>query len=928
MRTQKLFFVTVTVVVLLLFSACELLLPEKHGTPEGLAAGMGRVTVTVRPPEARTAMPGTIAIEEYAVAFARAGIVAWSNTVSSATITADLEPGIYTVTVSAKSSGGQTVAEGSGEVTATSGESSGIQIQLAMAGEGTGYLRYSLNLDDNVLFQYGTLSVYTLPAGELYTSVQIEAGEGVVYLPTAYYRLSLSAFVLKEGVMQSYAKTSAVHIYVNHETALSLDVHEDSSAEGTEYTAGTAVELDAALASIKAGADQNAVIKITANFSHAPVLLIDPGYNNKAISIQSADPAIKRAITLAGNGPLFTVGAAGGSPVSPIVVFSEIKLAGHSSNNDSLLRISRGTVILDAGAEISGNTNRHTDLASYHGGGITVESGALLKMYGGAVKNNTLSVNSGVGGGIIVSGTFELHGGSVDHNTVASSGQGGGIAVDIGGLLKMYGGNVEYNAVNPPATNNRRIGGGIVVSGTFEMYGGTVGHNTLSDSTSFLPIGGGVHVGGAGVFAMYGGDIEYNYCYADGGGIYTQGQFTFEGGNIHDNEVTTGSNSYGFGGGIFFEEGTMALNGGAVYRNTARYGGGISIKKVSAFGVYSIVMDGTTVSENTASCGGGIALFSSSTFTIQSGTIENNYLAKPLQKVPPNVMALEGGGIYAGGGTLRLNGGTIQNNGLADDASLPAHAYGGGISLAAGSFTMTGGSIQNNSITATANVYGGGVYSAGNVTISGGSITGNTVLGPTSANGAGVCAIGNVTLSNAEIAFNTAGAGTGQAIGGGIYSEGAFAFSSGVVRGNDISIAASGGAGGVYVAGTGGITMSGGVVAGNRAKATGGGIVFGGSGSFMMRGGVISGNSAGQGGGVLLGSGIGGFQKNFYGGSTTCGVIYGSEAEGTDEYGYDLKNTGDGAAVFYSLSPQPRRKNTTVDGNTTLFHNTTDNWAD
>jgi hypothetical protein len=298
-----------------------------------------------------------------------------------------------------------------------------------------------------------------------------------------------------------------------------------------------------------------------------------------------------------------------------------------------------------------------------------------------------------------------------------------------------------------------------------------------------------------------------------------------------------------------------------------------------------------------------------------------------MQKVPPNKQAVEGAGVYIHNGALIMNDGIIRNNSIyVDDASAskPEHAYGGGVSVNAGSFTMNGGGIEDNGIEATQAVYGGGIYSAVNITINGGYITGNTVTGP-SAYGAGICVIGDITMNWAQTAYNTAGTGTGTALGGGVYSEGAFTFIDGIINGNNLTPASGSAGGGIYVKGAGSITMSGGSVLGNSVTGGGGGIFFNGSGIFKMRGGVIGGNTAAQGGGVWLSGGMGGFQKDFYGASDTCGIIYGAEAAGVDNvFGYELRNSGSGAAIYYGS----KIRNTTVDESTPLSHDDNENWTD
>jgi hypothetical protein len=127
--------------------------------------------------------------------------------------------------------------------------------------------------------------------------------------------------------------------------------------------------------------------------------------------------------------------------------------------------------------------------------------------------------------------------------------------------------------------------------------------------------------------------------------------------------------------------------------------------------------------------------------------------------------------------------------------------------------------------------------------------------------------------------------------------------------------------GGVYVANNGSFEMNGGTISGNTASYyNGGGVYVANNGSFEMSGGTISGNTASDyGGGVYVYS-SGSFTKAPKTGSTTSGIIYGSEASDT------LKNTAySGAAVYYSSS---KRRNTTVGELVSLSTANSDNWSD
>jgi hypothetical protein len=953
MKNQKLFLGFLSAAALLAFAACAEVLQRPAAGTEGLAPGKGRAVVIIAAGEARTALPGSaVGLAEYRVSFTRegAGTPAWSGVTSSASVTADLEGGAYAVTVTAYDGSGQEAAAGSGEITVSPEAVSSIEIQLFPGSSGTGVLRYTLGTAEDAVFQYGTLSAYALPSDSLYAETRFEnESGGVLDLPAGYYRVSLSAYMLRDGVMWSHTKTAAAHVYLNKETELSMFLDEDSlGALGVEYSAGTAAEFDAALASIQNNGDKNTLVKITADFSHAPVLLAGPEYNCKTITIQSADTGSVKTISLSGKGSLFTVGA---QNVMPTLVLSAVKLAGHTTNDAVLVKIEGGLVIISGEAEISGNTNTYTGTASYYGSGIAVESGALLRMYGGAVKNNTLSRSGyGQGGGVAVRGTFEMYDGSVDHNRITNTASGGaGVSVESGGLFRLYGGSVQHNSIEPSYGYYR--GGGVLVYGDFAMHGGSIEHNAVSnfssnnDSTSGI----GVYVGGSGNFTMKGGVVAYHSCEAAGygAGVYTEGSFTMEGGAIHDNKILedlpaesvfAGRIGNGYGGGIYCHKKTITLKGGAIYNNIARYGGGVCLGSPNSYSPEG-TLAGTEIYENTANFGGGGIAIRKGTLTMTSGSVRDNSLSIPHYK-----NSLYGGGILILEGALIMNGGSISGNRIyvdpdSSDGNKTSSAYGGGIGiykLGYNSFVMNGGTIENNSIAATKNAYGGGIYAEEiSITINGGRISGNT-LGPVpNAYGAGVCAIAGITVNGAQtqISGNKADTGAGTVYGGGIYAEGAFVFSNGAIHGNDLTQAAGSMGGGVYVKPTkGSITMSGGSVLGNRAYG-GGGIAFydnsSGSGIFYMRGGTIGGNSAtGSGGGIYLRN-IGGFEKDFSGASTDCGVIYGAEVSGSGDFGYDLRNTGNGAAVYYYITAsQEKVRNTTVGAATTLFHDTADNWTD
>lgn len=845
MRNTKYGMTFLSVLVcIILFSACNNPIQKQADGTNSLAAGMGRVVIAIAAPgNERTAMPQeAIAITEYGIVIIRQGetVPCWNNTGSSLSVTADLPQGTYTVSVSGYNEIRQLIAVGTGEVIVSAGQTSGVLIQMKTSGNeaGNGTLRYSLDIADDILFQYGFLSLYALPGGGLSHSLQIFDNEGMFYHPAGYYRAVISAWIIKDGVMQVKTKTAVVHLYVRHETTVTLELDEDSGAIGNEYTVSTAAELDAALNSIRTGAEKNVIVTVTANFSHAPISISDSGYNNKAITLRSANPADVRAITLSGSGSLFTVGS---EQSSPALVLSDIKLAGHGSNNVPLVRAVRGIVIINDGAEISGNTNYNnpSKYSDFRGGGIAVEIGAVLKMYGGTIRNNTVSsgnLGSACGGGVVVWGNFQMFAGAIENNHIPAGiyNYGGGVIIEDGGVFKLYGGNIRNNTLT--ADNNILGGCGVAVNGIFEMYGGSIEHH--NDNSNKTIKGGGVYVSASGTVVMNGGEVCYNNLWKNGygAGIFTEGDFTLNGGKIHHNTVMDATMPANYGGGIYFERSMLALNGGEIYNNAALRGGGISIGQRSASYNNNVILNGTEIYENTACEGAGIAVYRAN-LTIESGRIEGNFWSN---NDWGEITSGAGAGIYFyyGDKSLVMNGGHIKGNRISITST--SEASGGGIAIEWGSFIMNGGHIEGNSVTSTYNAHGGGIYVAGT----------NSAL-----------------------------------------------------------------------------TLNGGRVAANSSDTQGGGIYFKGTGIFKMSGGVISGNSSAQGGGILLGSNSGGFEKNFYGTSAVCGIIYGNEVIGADEFGYELKNTGLGASIRKEFS-SAQSKNTTVGETMTLFQNTTENWAD
>jgi hypothetical protein len=95
-----------------------------------------------------------------------------------------------------------------------------------------------------------------------------------------------------------------------------------------------------------------------------------------------------------------------------------------------------------------------------------------------------------------------------------------------------------------------------------------------------------------------------------------------------------------------------------------------------------------------------------------------------------------------------------------------------------------------------------------------------------------------------------------------------------------------------------------------------------------MEGGTISGNSSIIGGGVYVQVNGGAAFKKTPGGSSNSGIIYGSEASGTDANGVSLKNTASSSSssavyAFISSSPSSTDMRKTTAGQTDYIDTST-----
>jgi hypothetical protein len=209
-----------------------------------------------------------------------------------------------------------------------------------------------------------------------------------------------------------------------------------------------------------------------------------------------------------GKGSVITVGS------GVTLTLQNITFKGLDNNNAPLIKVDGGTLVLEDGAVITGNTNTESG-----GGGVYVCNSGTFSMKGGTISDNKSTKNEEYygGGGVFVSiGTFSMSGGTIRGNEAMRDG-GGGVFV-ISGTFSMSGGTISNNKVN-----GNFNGGGVFVDAygaTFTMSGGTISDNEAKD-------GGGVFVNKDGAFSMSDGTISGNKAADSGGGVFVKDQGTF-----------------------------------------------------------------------------------------------------------------------------------------------------------------------------------------------------------------------------------------------------------------------------------------------------------------------------------------------------------------------------------------------------------------
>ena len=498
----------------------------------------------------------------------------------------------------------------------------------------------------------------------------------------------------------------------------------------------------------------------------------------------------------------------------------------NTDNGGAIVNTGSGVLNVSQAASFTNNSAVEKGGAIFNDSNIT----PLSSIFNGC----TFEGNQASGGGAIYnSTTIEIQDCTFDSNKTRGTSNGnfgGGILNDHSGTLKCNS-NCEFKS------NEAYVGGGICSYGKVTVQDCTFDSNKASGSA-----GGN----GGGFYQSYSNtsnpstitSCEFKNNQANAGGaIFSSGylKITEANGNptlIHDNEILSG----GTGGGGILTNGTVDMEAGKIYHNVTNIpnGGGVYVAVISHSGNFSLKGSSAIYSNSTTGYGGGVYVTSGATFTMSG----SSYVGSSGN----GNSAVAGGGIYTQGIT-NINGGNIQYNTISGSGT----KTGAGVYVAGGTTTMSAGAIHDHSSI----THGGGVFvNAGTFTMSTsgtGEIYKNTVTGK----GGGVYVASGATFNLNGGNIGKTGSGNNNSAGnsgGGVYSEGTFAMTNGIIVNNSATV----NGGGVYTSGT--FSMSNGSITSNTATSGGGGIYLA-SGTVNMSAGEIISNTAAAGGGVYQAGG-------------------------------------------------------------------------
>ena len=508
------------------------------------------------------------------------------------------------------------------------------------------------------------------------------------------------------------------------------------------------------------------------------------------------------------------------------------------------------------------------NVADGSGGGIFDQSGSFGTV---RISDNTISGNMArIGGAIYVGGSapgaVTISNNKITENTASQ--QGGAIYLSASTAAKV---TVSQSTISGNTAGQQ--GGGLFIRNARDLLieGSTIANNKSTATSQSQSRGGGIYNSG--------GDIGISACTIAGNMAFTGGGIWSQGGELAVNFSAIEENTAtgGDGGGIQSGADRLAITGSTISGNAASLGRGGGLFHVASPLAPTSILDSSFTNNLAGSAGGGIYWSPQTSAPLNGLTLTDVNIG--------GNMALRGGGLATGltastaVGSVVTNGGSISGN--------SAKSSGGGVYMLLSSFTANGTTISGNhagnngggvalppTTSLTTNLSFVGATISGN--IAGGGETPNQILG----NGGGLWIPSGsvpILLSDTTISGNAAGRGAGifrgqntiasslvsigstisgnvaSLTGGGFYNlGGSLSFTrtaitgnivtgtSGLVhgggifnRGADLSLinsslsgnsSANGRGGGLYMAQSGDLTVTGSTIAGNFARIDGGGV--------------------------------------------------------------------------------------------------------
>jgi len=385
---------------------------------------------------------------------------------------------------------------------------------------GTAFIKVINNSSSSLTLRQGGTEINLLGASYGIVAPNQSAVYEVVPGPSSGYSLMRNT-VTPVTFPAGFTEFSRGVIYVFDYNGTSLTLTEIKSVPGTRIIVPGS-GLAAKLAWLQAYAENNSsyTVEINSDENIGPQTLGYSGKSGVTIAISGIEGMC--TINLSAQGVLFTI-----SSGTTLILDNNITLNGRSGNNGSLVSIDDGTMIMNEGTKIAGNSNSLSSLS--FGGGVSVKgryvNGESVRgtftMNGGTISGNS----SHYGGGVYVNsdGTFIMNGGTISGNTAFYSNSnpnsfpngGGGVYVQDYGIFTMKGGAISGNIATPSSG-----GGGVYAIGYFRMSGGVIyGSNVGTELRNTAYNGATLTAGGAWSF-------QYQYGTFSGDTFYPSGNLT------------------------------------------------------------------------------------------------------------------------------------------------------------------------------------------------------------------------------------------------------------------------------------------------------------------------------------------------------------------------------------------------------------------